>query len=272
MKINHLSTASAIVCAYNEEKNVAYILRQLIKSQLFNEIIAVDDGSTDRTPAILDAFGQKIKTIHLPENQGKSFAMVAGLQAATGQIIVFCDADLISIRKSHLLALLRPLQLDLADQVLAFRKSDFPPFRNLTGERAYRRTDLLPLAKKFRSSRYGVETFLNYAFRHKRTFWYLEDGLDQTGKSKNPHHHARPLKEFLYADQYLKEGYEVLTEIIRLQKPHLQKEGRAFLKKVKTNYQKYRREIEATLTEKDLTELAQEIKKFSLNQKKKFFP
>ncbi len=118
MKTNRLSTASAVVCAYNEEKNVAYILRQLIKSQLFTEIVAVDDGSTDRTPAILDAFGQKIKTIHLPENQGKSFAMVAGLQATTGQIIVFCDADLISIRKSHLLALLRPLQLDLAAKVI----------------------------------------------------------------------------------------------------------------------------------------------------------
>ena len=59
------------------------------------EVILVDDGSPDRCPAICDAWGKKdprVKVIHR-KNGGVSSARNAGLEAAAGKWITFCDSD-----------------------------------------------------------------------------------------------------------------------------------------------------------------------------------
>lgn len=87
---------SIILPVYNVE---AYLERCLhsILSQGFDEmeIILVDDGSTDASPAICDAYARRygcIRVIH-KENGGLSSARNAGLQAARGQYIWFVDSD-----------------------------------------------------------------------------------------------------------------------------------------------------------------------------------
>jgi len=204
---------SIIIPAYNEERNIKRVIRVALKSNLFSEIICVNDGSTDKTPKILKKFGNKIKLISFEKNQGKSYAMVAGIKNAKGKIILFCDADLIKIKKSHFLGMILPLKLGFADQVLAIRESDLGPFKKLTGERAYFRKDLLRHIKKLEKTKFGAETYLNHAFRNKRTYWYFEKGLHQKGKGGKS-----LISKVFCADEYLKESYEILYEIVRQKK------------------------------------------------------
>lgn len=60
------------------------------------EAVLVDDGSTDGTAALLDAVAarrREVRIIHFPENRGQATALLAGLQAARGEIIFTMDGD-----------------------------------------------------------------------------------------------------------------------------------------------------------------------------------
>ncbi len=87
---------SVIVPVYN----IAAFLPRCLDSLLAQthqsmEIIAVDDGSTDESGAVLDEYAAKdarIRVIH-QENGGVSSARLAGIEAAAGEYIGFCDGD-----------------------------------------------------------------------------------------------------------------------------------------------------------------------------------
>ncbi|MBI3445275.1 MAG: glycosyltransferase family 2 protein [Magnetospirillum sp.] len=88
---------SVIVPAYNEEKTIAQVLEQ-VRAQVVDgitfEIIVINDGSKDRTREILDSRPELYdQVIHQP-NGGKGAAVKAGLAQATGDFVLFQDADL----------------------------------------------------------------------------------------------------------------------------------------------------------------------------------
>lgn len=89
---------SILVPAYNEEKTIVEILTRVRaeKHDGFEfEVIVVDDGSKDRTVELLRAKPNLYdKLIQMPKNGGKGAAVRAGLSAATGEFILFQDADL----------------------------------------------------------------------------------------------------------------------------------------------------------------------------------
>lgn len=68
----------------------------LAQTQKRIEIIVVDDGSTDSTPRLIDFYKAKdkrIKFIRFEENQGRSAARNAGINAASSEILLMLDAD-----------------------------------------------------------------------------------------------------------------------------------------------------------------------------------
>jgi glycosyltransferase involved in cell wall biosynthesis len=82
---------SVIVCAYNEERTLGECLSSLEACTYPDlEVIVCDDGSTDRTLAIAHDF--PFKVLDLPHG-GLSRARNAGLDAATGDIVAYLDAD-----------------------------------------------------------------------------------------------------------------------------------------------------------------------------------
>jgi cellulose synthase/poly-beta-1,6-N-acetylglucosamine synthase-like glycosyltransferase len=86
---------SIIIPAYNEEKVIARTIESAIATDYpRKEIIAIDDGSTDRTLRILETYKPRIKVIH-KENGGKFTALNYGLLYSKGEIIVSVDADTI---------------------------------------------------------------------------------------------------------------------------------------------------------------------------------
>ena len=85
-----------IIPARNEEANLPKLLRSLATQSLRpQEIIVVDDASTDRTAAVARENGARvIRSQPLPKDwRGKTWACQQGAQAATGQQLLFLDAD-----------------------------------------------------------------------------------------------------------------------------------------------------------------------------------
>lgn len=83
---------SVVIPFYNEEENVAELLREVSLACPEAEIVAVDDGSTDATQArILAEPG--VRLVALGRNLGQSAALYAGLHRASGDICVMLDGD-----------------------------------------------------------------------------------------------------------------------------------------------------------------------------------
>jgi glycosyltransferase involved in cell wall biosynthesis len=64
----------------------------LAQTHLPHEIIVIDDGSTDETPAILAQYGPPVRVLR-KENHGRSAARNAGLREVTGDAVIFLDSD-----------------------------------------------------------------------------------------------------------------------------------------------------------------------------------
>ena len=87
---------SAIVIAHNLERFIGEAIASIrTQSRPVQEIVIVDDGSTDRTPEIIHALALSDPRIRLLtcERGGPSVARNRGLQASTGGIVAFLDGD-----------------------------------------------------------------------------------------------------------------------------------------------------------------------------------
>lgn len=91
---------SVVIPAYNEETNIRLgtldkVARYLEKQSYPWEVIIVDDGSTDGTREMLDAFvkvNKEFSVLHNP-HQGKANTVISGMIAARGSIVLFTDLD-----------------------------------------------------------------------------------------------------------------------------------------------------------------------------------
>ena len=113
---------SVIIPVYNEVKNITEIIKRVQATRLATEIIIVDDGSRDGTSEILQKMDgkKKVRVLVQQHNQGKGAAVVTGLQAAKGEIILIQDADLEYDPRDYS-ALLKPIQEGVADVVYGSR-------------------------------------------------------------------------------------------------------------------------------------------------------
>jgi dolichyl-phosphate beta-glucosyltransferase len=92
---------SLIIPAYNEERrlpNTLESVKKYFQQQSYrNEVIVVDDGSSDRTSQIVKDFQKdqaRLGLISLPENKGKGYAVRIGILHSRGRFVIFTDADL----------------------------------------------------------------------------------------------------------------------------------------------------------------------------------
>jgi glycosyltransferase involved in cell wall biosynthesis len=181
---------SVVIPIYNEQATVGDLVETLLACDLVDEVVCVDDGSTDASREILRSFGSRIALVELPENRGKGGALAEGIWRANGTIVVFVDADLTNLAEDHLRTLLTPLRDGTARASLGFfpGQSGYSRFiaritgPRFTGERAYYRRDLLAHVPRIAGTRFGVEVYLNRLFAEHETVVVPLPGLSGLGK------------------------------------------------------------------------------------------
>ena len=185
-----MQKVTAVIPARDECPTIAGVIRPLLAHAAIDEVIVVDDGSTDGTAELARSLG--VTVIALPENGGKASAMVRGVAAARNDIVFFCDADLIGLRPDVITRILLPVTTgDYAMFVgirgrrtyWANRLLHFTPI--LGGERALRRTlwDQVPPGYK---KNFQIEIALNFFAKqngHRMGFTVVH-GLRQVIKEK----------------------------------------------------------------------------------------
>jgi glycosyltransferase involved in cell wall biosynthesis len=117
-------TLSVVIPCFNEVNTIRAVLDRVEAVGLADEIIIVDDGSTDGTRDVLadiEAEGRpQVRILYSDQNQGKGAALVAGFAAATCDVFLIQDADFEYDPRDYPL-LLKPLEEGLSPVVYGSR-------------------------------------------------------------------------------------------------------------------------------------------------------
>ena len=160
---------SCIIPTYNEAPRIGAVLSAVSSCTFVDEIVVIDDCSTDDTSLVLSRY-PKIVYTRLPMNQGKSKAVCEGIKSSTGDIIFFLDADLIGLTEENISDLLKPIISGYVDMTISLRdtypvKDTISPrlgIDHLSGERAFKKELILPhLSEIANLHGFGLETFIN---------------------------------------------------------------------------------------------------------------
>jgi dolichol-phosphate mannosyltransferase len=133
---------SVVVPMYNEEAVIPALVGRLRPAldglELSYEVVAVDDGSADRTAALLFEHGRtwpQLRLVKLRRNSGHQAALTAGLQRARGEWVVSIDADLQDPPETiaEMLRLARDEGLDVVYGIRSDRSTDTAFKRHTAG-------------------------------------------------------------------------------------------------------------------------------------------
>jgi len=170
-------TVGIVIPAFNEAKNLRAVLDTVCAVNWFKQIVVVDDGSTDGTLDIAELAANcdaRVLALHLPKNQGKAFAMLAGVRALQTDIVMFLDADLLGLSEKHLRELYLPLIDSECEMTIAvFQHGGLltdashrvAPY--LTGQRCLLRSAAEQVLAPLAGAHYGVEMGLTVHARRQ---------------------------------------------------------------------------------------------------------
>jgi len=211
-----MKSIAAIICAFNEEKTIKEVTATAC-DYFFDEIIVVNDGSTDRTAEILAELSglPRLKCITLPENKGKGYAMATGVENSTSEIIVFIDADLSNLNEEHFARLISPIFENEADMVLGQATETLinykiNPFKSFTGQRALLKKEILLILEDVKTSKFGVETLINlyYQSHEKRVKYVMLVDL------KHPTKFQKTSRNMAISE-FVKEGHQIALTVFK---------------------------------------------------------
>lgn len=157
---------TCIIPAYNEAARIGKVLEAVSGHPAIDEIIVVDDGSTDGTSEVI-AEWPLVRYLRQDTNQGKTAALLRGFESARGELLLLVDADLDGLSRQDLDQLIEPVATGGARMSISLRANAPAVWRGIgldyiSGERVLDRAifeqardDLTDLP------RFGFEVFLN---------------------------------------------------------------------------------------------------------------
>jgi glycosyltransferase involved in cell wall biosynthesis len=121
---------SFIVPTYNEAATIGDVLHRIDRLPLETQVVVVDDGSTDETPALLRLWqeGRERAAVITQPNRGKGAAIRAAIPHVDGDIVVIQDADM-EYDPADVPRLVEPIAGGVADVVFGSRLSGGQPQR-----------------------------------------------------------------------------------------------------------------------------------------------
>ncbi len=121
---------SFLIPAYNEAATIGEVLERIDALGLDTQIVVVDDGSTDATASIVEAYAAAHPHVELlrQRNRGKGSAVRAAITRVTQEIAVIQDADM-EYDPADVVALIAPIERGVADVVYGSRLSGGAPQR-----------------------------------------------------------------------------------------------------------------------------------------------
>lgn len=122
---------SVVMPCYNEIQTIEEIVGRVLKSTFVQQLVIVDDGSTDGTRDFLETLtDHRIDVVLQPENRGKGFAIRTGFAECRAPFVIIQDADL-EYDPSEYDLVLEPLMSGQADAVYGSRFLTGRPHRVL---------------------------------------------------------------------------------------------------------------------------------------------
>lgn len=191
---------SIIISAYNEEKNIRKTIENKLnldypKDKL--EIIVVSDGSTDRTDEIVHQFkNSNIRFLRQEPRQGKTSALNMAVPMATGEVIVFADAN--SIYSSNAL---NEIAANFADASVGY----------VTGKMIYMNPDGSTIGD-------GCSAYMKYENRLRQmetsvgSIVGVDGGIDAVRKKLYTPMRNDQLPDFILPLKVIEQGYRVIYE------------------------------------------------------------
>jgi glycosyltransferase involved in cell wall biosynthesis len=128
--LNEPIGVSFLIPAYNEAATIGEVLARIDALELDAQIVVVDDGSTDATAAIVEAYAQARPHVELlrQPNRGKGAAVRLAATRMTKEIVVIQDADM-EYDPADVIELIKPIERGVADVVYGSRLSGGAPQR-----------------------------------------------------------------------------------------------------------------------------------------------
>lgn len=156
---------SCIICAYNEGPRIGAVLEAVIAHPLLDEVIVVDDGSSDDTAHVVRSFPSVRLISHMP-NRGKTRALSAGILASKNDFVFLLDADLKGFTAEDVTAMVQPVLSGQADMSISVRKNSLGLFRAIgldfvSGERVVPKSIFGDITQIESLPSFGIEAWMN---------------------------------------------------------------------------------------------------------------
>jgi len=117
---------SCILPIYNESPRISAILKILIEIKTINQIICVDDGSTDNSRQLISNEFPEVRVMAHKKNLGKAKAIKTGLSVSENKDIIILDSDLVNLYSDELKEALKIYKLKSLDCLIMRTRSVNP--------------------------------------------------------------------------------------------------------------------------------------------------